>query len=58
MSTRPEGFWTLRESCYLFIKLTSLTIMQGNQPTYQTIANTHNNSITWTKQSYHELGKI
>ena len=33
-------------------------IMNSDQPTYQTIHNAHNNSITWAKQSYHDLGKI
>ena len=33
-------------------------ITHGNQPTYQTIYNAHNNSITWAKQSYDDFGKI
>ena len=33
-------------------------IMRSDQITYQTIANAHNNSITWGKQSYHDLAKI
>ena len=33
-------------------------IAQGNQTTYQTIANAHNSCIAWGKQSYHDLAKI
>ena len=33
----------------LFSEHVSPTITHGNQPTYQTIHNTHNNSITWAK---------
>ena len=33
-------------------------IMQGDQTTYQTIGNAHNNSITWGEQSYHDLAMI
>ena len=36
----------------------SPTITHDDQTTYQTIANAHNNSITWGKQSYCDLGKI
>ena len=37
---------------------TSPTIVYSNQTTYQTIANAHNNSIAWGKQSYHDLVEI
>ena len=33
-------------------------IMQGDQTTYQTIGNAHNNSITQGEQSYHDLAMI
>ena len=33
----------------LFSKCVSPMIMHSNQTTYQTIANTHNNNITWAK---------
>ena len=36
----------------------SPTIMQGDQTTYQTIGNAHNNSNTWGEQSYHDLAMI
>ena len=39
-------------------KCMSPTIMHGDQPTYQTIHNAHNNSITWAKQSYHDISKM
>ena len=39
-------------------KCTSPMIMQGDQTTYQTIGNAHNNSITWGEQSYHGLAMI
>ena len=39
-------------------KCMSPTIMQGNQTTYETIGKTHNNSITWGEQSYHDLAMI
>ena len=42
----------------LFSEDTSPTITHGNQTTYQTIANAHNNNIRWAKQSYHDLAKI
>ena len=33
-------------------------IMHNNQPTIKTIANAHNNSITWGNQSFHDLAKM
>ena len=42
----------------LFSECMSPMIMHGDQTTYQTIANVHNNSITWGEQSYHDLAKI
>ena len=36
----------------------SPTIMHDDQPTYQTIHNAHNISITWARRSYHDLDKI
>ena len=42
----------------LFSEHMSPTIVHGDQPTYQTIDNAHNNNITWAKESYHDLGKI
>ena len=33
-------------------------ITHGDQTTYQTVANTHNNKITWRKPSYHDLAQI
>ena len=35
----------------LFSEHVSPMIAHGNQTAYQTIANAHNNSITWGKQS-------
>ena len=39
-------------------KCTSPMIMQGNQTTYQTRGNTHNNSMTWGEQSYHGIAML
>ena len=39
-------------------KHVSPTIVHGDQTTYQTIGNAHNNSIAWGEQSYHDLVMI
>ena len=54
-------FWQVGDAQFmhdLFSKCASPTITHDEQATYQTIANAHNNNITWAKCSYHDLGKI
>ena len=54
-------FWQVGDAQFmhdLFSKCASPTITHDDQATYQTIANAHNNNITWAKCSYHDLGKI
>ena len=50
--TSPTITHNLKSEC------TSPMIMQGDQTTYQTIGNIHNNSITRGEQSYHDLAMI
>ena len=45
-------FWQVGDARFthdLFSKCMSPTITHGDQTTYQTIANAHNNNITWAK---------
>ena len=45
-------FWQVGNAHFvhdLFSEHVSPTIMHGEQPTYQTIDNAHNNNITWAK---------
>ena len=39
-------------------KCASPMVAQADKTTYQTIGNTHINSITWAEQSYHDLAMI
>ena len=50
--TSPTIMHNLKSECV------SPMIMHGDQTTYQTIGNAHNNSITWGEQSYHDLAMI